>query len=441
MFYLGCQFVARFRGACVTGPDTLRDPSVTGLPAMKTFVYLAGVLAVAAAQSLGNITSFLQIRNGDGEVTMEWRFVEGDPAYPLLKYTLVTDSDVSSDVYCMTTLCYHTVDNLEPCVTHTFDLVPIFNDTTTGGTLEGNNATTTGFTKDVVPGPPQDVVVGPITQTSIQVQFNTSIVNPLCADQYVISYGAVITRAGRRSLLQVMDEYDFVVTLSPLQPCTNYSIWVIAESYTGFVSDPVIVFAATLDAEPDPVSDLQVTDVDTNELTISFEPPETNRHCVKDYDIEVVDLDQPELASRRVSAAVQYLITGLEACTNYLIMVRVVSPGGNASAWQEVNNRTLDAIPSAPQNLAMTEATTSSISLQWYQPDTNSRCASEYILTWEDSEGNPGGPDTITDPTSLSVTYTVEGLMACIDYTFTLVAESEAGESDFTQLTQTTLCT
>nr|XP_045609993.1 phosphatidylinositol phosphatase PTPRQ-like [Procambarus clarkii] len=594
---------------------------------MKTLVYLAAVLAVCAAAVPGHIENFQQTGSGDGEIVLEWDFVEGD--YPLHKYTIVTDSDFSNDVRCTASHCSYTVTYLEACKAHKFDLIPMFDNPADGTIFQGDVATTTGYTADTppsaatnvvvvsegdtgttiqwdapevnsacvesykvcakeleetletncqtvdttsvtmafmqgcgnyevtvtpltpsgnegpaatetvttkegVPGPPRDVVVGITTDSTIELKWNDPLINPLCVHDYTITYGAITDEVTRNSREMSEDEYDHHATIGPLDACTNYSIEISSISESGINSAPVLKFAntnetapqtpslvvldpsnpesidvswdspkdacaasfvicwydgihpveeceevpsntdnftitgllpcsnyqvtitsvtpggiegvptadstTTQDVEPGPVKNLMLTEIHENAVRLSFEPPETNPQCVKEYDIRVIDQDMSRVTVPKLNGdPVVDLITGLEACTNYLFKVRAITKTNKESPWSEVYNRTSDATPSEPQQFGLESATTTSITLHWFQPATNTRCVTEYLLSWQGAN-NEVGTMTVTDITSFKNEVTVDGLNPCEKYTFNLSAISAIGESHVLTFTQSTIC-
>ena len=182
--------------------------------------------------------------------------------------------------------------------------------------------------------------------------------------------------------------------------------------------------------------DLHVIDIGTNWLTIKCLPPTVDPQCVKEVITRVIDEDQKSL--RLEKTEYEGVITGLEACTNYRILVSTRSPSGLQSEVSEIRNMTLDDLPSEPQAFAVIEVTTTSITLQWFQPATNPRCASVYKLTWEDDVNT----DTITisDASSFKTEVTVDGLRPCTNINFKLYAESLVGAGPETTLKYSTAC-
>lgn len=189
---------------------------------------------------------------------------------------------------------------------------------------------------------------------------------------------------------------------------------------------------------PGPVVDLHVIDIDTEQLTVRCLPPEVDPQCVKEVITRVIDEDQKSLRFENKKSQYEEHITGLKPCTNYRVLVSTRSPSGLESEVREVRNKTLDDVPSEPQEFAVSAVTTTSITLQWFRPATNPNCASEYSLTWMDDVYT----DTITisDVSAFKVVYTVEGLRSCTDHTFKLYAESSAGPGPEATLTHSTAC-
>lgn len=188
---------------------------------------------------------------------------------------------------------------------------------------------------------------------------------------------------------------------------------------------------------PGPVVDLRFKSIEVTQLTISYSSPANDPQCVKEVITRVTDASQRLRRNKVVKASYEETFTGLQACTDYIVQVSTVSPSGLESLVEEITDKTLDALASAPQELGANDVTTTSITLQWFQPVENPRCVTDYVLTWSDSISN----DTTTVNTStFKVEHTVEGLTACTSYDFSLYSESLAGVSEEVTFTQKTTC-
>lgn len=188
---------------------------------------------------------------------------------------------------------------------------------------------------------------------------------------------------------------------------------------------------------PSPVVDLKFTSITTNQMTITYEPPTKDAQCVKEIITRVIDESQKLRSKKSVKQVFEETFTGLQACTEYTIEVSTVSPSGLESLVERVRNTTLEDLPSAPQELGVNSVTTTSITLQWFQPAVNPGCVTEYTLSWTDSVDTQSA--TISD-SNFKVVYTVANLLPCLSYEFTLVSESASGTSEATTFTQQTNC-
>lgn len=79
---------------------------------------------------------------------LSWDYVEGDSAYALHKYKLLTDNDFSNDVNCPVASCTYMVNYLGACIEHDFLLTPYFKEPLGGEDLTGDTVSTTGFTDE-----------------------------------------------------------------------------------------------------------------------------------------------------------------------------------------------------------------------------------------------------------------------------------------------------
>ncbi|TOF90583.1 hypothetical protein CGJ15_24480, partial [Vibrio parahaemolyticus] len=423
-----------------------------------------------------------------------------------------------------------TISSLQACGTYDVTVTPV---TLSGN--EGPSVADTITTEDGVPGPPTDVVVGIITDSTIDLKWNDPLTNPLCLWEFSITCGP-ITKLVKPGYLRAEEEYDNYATIGPLDACTDYQCDITAIGKSGTPSTPVTVFASTnetdplappyvhvdsgnstdsidvtwgtnsddkcagggfvicwndglhleecadvpagtdnftipdlspcsrydisvnvvtpdgtssetvtestttADIVPGPVTNLMVTDVAETGVRLSFDPPTEEPQCVKEYDIRVINEDLRRLVKPMLAEGpVTDFITGLEACTNYLFKVRAITATEKEGPWTEVRQKTADSTPSDPQQFSAKEITTSSITVEWYEPATYSNCVTEYLLSWEGASGDSDSQE-ITSTSTFKSEVTIDGLNACESYTFSLSAKSTIGESHVVTFTASTLC-
>ncbi|KAG7160512.1 hypothetical protein Hamer_G001788, partial [Homarus americanus] len=192
-------------------------PNLT-ISIMKMLLYLTAAIAVCAAQNLGHIEN-LKAKSGDESVTLEWDFVKGDAAYRLHKYTLVTDNDFSEDIRCPADHCVHTVDYLEACKEHTFDLTPYFDDTINSGTVDGDTAATTGYTYDKPPNSPSNLRIVSEEELGTTLQWDAPTKNTVCVKSYKVCF-----RLDADPNPTCDTTEDTTVLLPGLQACGKYHV-------------------------------------------------------------------------------------------------------------------------------------------------------------------------------------------------------------------------
>jgi len=227
-------------------------------------------------------------------------------------------------------------------------------------------------------------------------------------------------------------------TLQQLEPCTVYDIGIAGLTPGGMQGN--LTYNATIsgDKAPSPVQNLAIDSVDVHQVQISYDEPANYAQCVREYDIAVTDLDGFGKKEQHPVPTIDNIFTDLLACTNYKISVAAVSPSGLTSQSKSVTTVTGEDTPSEPQNFQLELASCNSLSLIWYQPTDNKRCAQQYQLTWTDTNG---ANTRITNSTSFQVKDTVMDLAGDTSFDFTLVALTPLGTSSTSAtLTAATEC-
>lgn len=229
------------------------------------------------------------------------------------------------------------------------------------------------------------------------------------------------------------------LTITDLVPCSNYDFIVTVVSPNGtFSSTEVTNSTSTADVRPDPVRDLRFKSIDTNQLTISYQLPEKDPQCVKEIVTRITDNNQRLHRKKAVKSAFEETFTGLASCTDYTVQVSTVSPTGLESLVEEISENTLSDLPSVPQEFTAIAFTTTSVTVQWFQPAVNPRCVTDYLLSWINPDGVVA--NATVNASTFKVVYNVDSLTPCTIYDFFLSADSLSGESSETTFQNTTLC-
>ncbi|XP_042237342.1 fibronectin-like [Homarus americanus] len=329
-----------------------------------------------------------------------------------------------------------TLAGLQACGEYHVTVTPVTPSDTEGPQLEQDVTTENG-----VAGPPQDVKVGITTDSIIELEWNDPAINPLCAQDYSITYGEVTSRPRfGYHLVEDDDDYDHHANIGPLEPCTEYIISITSISKDGHESDPVSSQASTDDTDPLPPKFIVVDSSGPDTIEVNWGKNEADR-CIGYYIIcwnASNSLD--ETCVNVTDANGKYTITDLLACTHYDVSITVVTPGGIFSETVRNFTNTGEAAPGPVENLKVDDIQTTSVELYFEVPEVNPQCAGEYDIREIDLDHNDYGARRLTDEHRRN---TISGLKPCSNYKFQVRAVSWNGEyiSPWQSVTTKTTCT
>ncbi|XP_045130639.1 protein sidekick homolog [Portunus trituberculatus] len=318
---------------------------------------------------------------------------------------------------------------LFPCTNYTIDIC-----SANVAEMTSDKVIMYASTNETEPQEPPTVTVTPSGPDTIEVSWGDNE-NDRCSGSFEVCWYDGVHPV--EQCQEVGGDGDNLV-VHDLLPCSNYDFSVTVHSPSGtFVSNSTFNSTSTEDVRPGPVVNLQVVNVDVTEMTVTCEPPAVDPQCAKEVITRIID---ENAKSQRIvrRSSFQETINGLEPCTDYRILVSTKSPGGLQSEERETTSRTLDDLPSEPQAFNVTEVTTTSVTLQWFRPLINPRCATNYTLKWKSDVDND--IITISETSSFKTVYIVDGLQPCTIHNFTLNAESSVGSGLETALVQATNC-
>lgn len=337
----------------------------------------------------------------------------------------------------------HTISPLDACTNYTIGVYGI-----SPAGIIGPSTVQYAATADVEPRPPPAVLVNPTGSDSLDVVWPGDPTNK-CADTIEVCWTDHIHP---EEICQGIDDKDTIdgggtFTITDLLPCSNYEVTVTIDSPTGMSSIPLSNWTFTDDITPGAVENLAVKGVEVNRVTITYSPPSEQKQCVKEYDTRVINLDEQWWSNLPAEVSnngptIEESHNQLEACTNYAFHVRTVSRSGLMSPWNIIETKTNEAKPSEPRNLQVKDTTEFSVTLIWFQPETNKMCATSYRLDW--ASGPATGSHKIDIDTSQHIPFEMEHIVSGLEsgtvYTFTVTTLSETlGESKSTPLKVKTL--
>ncbi|KAJ8271455.1 hypothetical protein COCON_G00103140 [Conger conger] len=155
---------------------------------------------------------------------------------------------------------------------------------------------------------------------------------------------------------------------------------------------------------PDVIRNLSVTEITTSSVSLSWTEPQGKSSVYR------VEWNDSSVAMNETTSQTSMNITGLTAGVQYVFSVYAVAED-NQTTGDSVS-QTQYTRPDVIRNLSVTEITTSSVSLNWTEPQGKS---SVYRVEWNDSSV---AMNETTSQTSMNIT----GLTAGVQYMFRVFA-------------------
>ncbi|XP_071525807.1 protein sidekick homolog [Panulirus ornatus] len=315
------------------------------------------------------------VEDNDVQTTVQWNPPTDFPKC-VDHYSVCFRLDEEDDTVCYTAsdTSLATSDPLQSCGLYHVTVTPV-----TPSGAQGSPLEETINVRDGVPGQPEDVVVGLITKETIELKWNNPHTNPLCVFRYAITYGKTHSRVV--SSPAVGREYQHHATISPLDPCSNYTIDIVAVNKAELSSPSVTRFAATMETEPDAPPTITLDPSGTDTIDVSWGANEDDR-CAGHFEICWLDgVHMVEICENITTGGDNnFTITDLLPCSRYNIVITVVSPGGLTSIPTGNTTSTQDVTPSPVVNLKVASTGVNELTVNFEPPKNNPQCVRGYEI-------------------------------------------------------------
>ncbi|XP_076041572.1 uncharacterized protein LOC143025573 [Oratosquilla oratoria] len=228
-------------------------------------------------------------------------------------------------------------------------------------------------------------------------------------------------------------EHKYVFT--DLMPCADYQVAIKGVTPEGAEGNRTLALTKTHDVVTSPPRDLQVTKVTAHSAVVTCLPPTMYPRCVKEYDLNVSPLltkaRTQSIQFRRTLKEDRYEeeMTGLEACMDFEVKMRAVTPSKLTSGWTKSTFTTEEDIPSPPRNVKDQQVTKHSVRLVWFAPEENQHCVAQYHVTW--TSGEDSGSQNVVYPGGempLEIIVDILGLKECTEYDFEIFSYTPSVE-------------
>ncbi|XP_061775721.1 receptor-type tyrosine-protein phosphatase S-like isoform X12 [Nerophis ophidion] len=277
-----------------------------------------------------------------------------------------------------------------------------------------------------LPKPPGTPIVTETTATSVTITWDSG--NPDPVSYYIIQYRA----KGPDSKYETVDSITTTrYSIGGLYPNTEYEIRVSAFNSIGQGPPSVRVEARTGEQAPaSPPRNVQAHIISQNTVMVRWEEPEEPNGQVKGYRVYyTMDPSRPmnEWKIHNVQDSVITTIQSLVTSETYTIQVLAFTSVGDGPFSDPVHVKVMPGVPGQPGKFKIGRVTDTSIELTW-EPAYTKEGIINYELLYKPVKF--GSLEKLTFGPRNS--YTVEGLKANTEYSFSLAAISNKGIGAFT---------
>ncbi|XP_019712201.1 receptor-type tyrosine-protein phosphatase S-like [Hippocampus comes] len=277
-----------------------------------------------------------------------------------------------------------------------------------------------------LPKPPGTPIVTETTATSVTITWDSG--NPDPVSYYIIQYRA----KGPDSKYETVDSITTTrYSIGGLYPNTEYEIRVSAFNSIGQGPPSVRVDARTGEQAPaSPPRNVQAHIISQNTVMVRWEEPEEPNGQVKGYRVYyTMDPSRPmnEWKIHNVQDSVITTIQSLVTSETYTLQVLAFTSVGDGPFSDPVHVKVMPGVPGQPGKFKIGRVTDTSIELTW-EPAYTKEGIINYELLYKPVKY--GSLEKLTFGPRNS--YTVEGLKANTDYSFSLAAISNKGIGAFT---------
>ncbi|XP_062285199.1 receptor-type tyrosine-protein phosphatase S-like [Scomber scombrus] len=277
-----------------------------------------------------------------------------------------------------------------------------------------------------LPKPPGTPIVTETTATSVTITWDSG--NPDPVSYYIIQYRA----KGPDSKYETVDSITTTrYSIGGLYPNTEYEIRVSAFNSIGQGPPSMRVEARTGEQAPaSPPRNVQAHIISQNTVMVRWEEPEEPNGQVKGYRVYyTMDPSRPmnEWQIHNVQDSVITTIQNLITSETYTIQVLAFTSVGDGPFSDPVHVKVMPGVPGQPGKFKVGRVTDTSIELTW-EPAYTKEGIVNYELLYKPVKF--GSLEKLTFGPRNS--YTVEGLKANTEYSFSLAAISNKGIGAFT---------
>ncbi|XP_078687345.1 usherin-like isoform X3 [Branchiostoma floridae x Branchiostoma belcheri] len=221
---------------------------------------------------------------------------------------------------------------------------------------------------------------------------------------------------------------DMMYSIRGLQPATDYVVTLSSHSMGGESDRTSEIIVRTLSSAPSTPLGVTAEGQAPDTIQVTWQPPSQTNGELLGYYIYYRLAGFPDWFQAEAGPdETTYSISGLLPAAEYIITLTAYTEGGESERSGEIPVRTLSGVPSTPLGVTAQGEGPNTIIVAWQTPaETNGELLGYYIYYQEvgstETSRAEAGPN--------DATYIISGLRPATEYTITLTAYTEGGESE-----------
>ncbi|NDC47898.1 MAG: hypothetical protein EBZ61_02240 [Micrococcales bacterium] len=225
-----------------------------------------------------------------------------------------------------------------------------------------------------------------------------------------------------------------------LTPAISYQFRIASVNGLGNSPYSTVVSATTNSAPPSAPRSLEISQITSTGMLLNWQTPiSTNGQPIKNYLVEISSDAGVNWNSytKPVSTLTSVTISGLVPAKSYSFRVFAVNQIGTGQASPLISATTLASVPTQPKSLTAGQVSSTTVSLSWLVPDTDSGSA---ITDYRVEQSSDGGSTwaQVAKSVSTATSFQVSGLAPGTSYQFRVAAVNGVGVSGYSNVVTAT---
>ncbi|XP_045126209.1 Down syndrome cell adhesion molecule-like protein Dscam2 isoform X45 [Portunus trituberculatus] len=312
------------------------------------------------------------------------------------------------------------------------------------GDSEPSDTVTIITAEEAPSGPPRDLKVTAVDQTSLRVTWKPPLREEWNGDIQGYQVGYRLASSNNSYVFETVEfskemgkEHHLVI--SKLNVYTEYAVVVSAFNKIGQGPKTEEFLAYTAEGTPQqPPQDVTCTTLTSQTIRVSWSSPplETVQGVIKGYKVFYGPSDvwyDEESKDIKITPSTETHLHGLQKYTNYSLQVLAHTSGGEGVRSQPIHCQTDQDIPEAPTSVKALVMSADSILVSWLPPERPNGIITQYTVYYKE-HGKSDSEATLQKLLPSQLSYEASGLKRRDAYVFWVTASTTVGEGEMSDL-------